>query len=45
VLASAFAVVFTIFIVAAVVLCVAIITWAVRRDRSAWKEWRRRQSE
>jgi hypothetical protein len=45
VLASAFAVVFTIFIVAAVMLCVAIITWALRRDRSAWREWRKRQHE
>jgi hypothetical protein len=45
VLASAFVVVFTIFVVAFAVLCAVIVTWAVRRDRSAWKEWRRRQGE
>ena len=42
-LASAFVVVFSIFLVAFAVLCVAIVTWAVRRDRSAWREWRKRQ--
>jgi hypothetical protein len=45
VLASAFVVVFTIFIVAVVVLCVVIVTWAVRRDRSAWREWRNRRDD
>jgi len=43
VLASAFTVIFSIFVVALVVLCVVIVTWAVRRDRTAWKKWRDRQ--
>ncbi len=43
VLASAFAVLFTIFLVALGVLCVVIVTWAIRRDRSSWKQWRDRQ--
>jgi hypothetical protein len=43
VLASAFAVLFTIFVVALGVLCVVIVTWAIRRDRSSWREWRERQ--
>jgi ABC-type Fe3+ transport system permease subunit len=45
VLGSAFAVVFGLFVVALAVLCVVIVTWAVRRDRSRWKEWRDRQGE
>jgi hypothetical protein len=43
VLASAFALVFGVFLVALAVLCVVIITWAVRRDRARWREWRARQ--
>jgi len=43
VLASAFVVVFVVFVVAFVVLCAVIITWAVRRDRAKWREWRDRQ--
>ena len=42
-LASAFAIVFGVFLVAFVVLCIVVITWAVRRDRSRWREWRDRQ--
>jgi hypothetical protein len=34
VIASAFAVVFGIFVAALVVLCGIIVTWAVRRDRA-----------
>jgi ABC-type Fe3+ transport system permease subunit len=45
VLASAFALVFGIFVAAFVVLCVVIIVWAVRRDRASWREWRDRRNE
>jgi hypothetical protein len=45
VLASAFAVVFSIFLVALAVLCVAVIVWAVRRDRSNWRDWHSRRGE
>ncbi|HEY8080455.1 MAG TPA: hypothetical protein VIE15_00080 [Acidimicrobiales bacterium] len=44
-LASAFALVFGIFVAAFVVLCVVIIVWAVRRDRASWREWRDRRNE
>jgi hypothetical protein len=40
--ASAFAIVFGVFIAAMVVLCVVIVTWAIRRDRMKWREWRER---
>jgi len=43
VLASAFAIVFGVFIVAFAVLCVVIVTWAVRGDRSRWREWKDRR--
>jgi hypothetical protein len=43
VIASAFAVVFGIFIGALVVLCGFIVTWALRRDRANWREWRQRR--
>lgn len=43
--ASAFALVFGIFVAAFVVLCVVIIVWAVRRDRASWREWRDRRNE
>jgi hypothetical protein len=43
VLASAFTVVFTIFLVAFAILCVVIVTWALRRDRAGWRAWRERQ--
>jgi hypothetical protein len=42
VVASAFDLVFGGFVVAMAVLCVLIVTWAVRRDRSSWREWRER---
>jgi ABC-type Fe3+ transport system permease subunit len=45
VVASAFALVFGIFVAAFVVLCVVIIVWAVRRDRASWREWRQRQDK
>jgi hypothetical protein len=45
VIASAFAVVFGIFIAAFVVLCGFIVTWAFRRDRANWREWRDRQHD
>ena len=44
-LASAFAVVFSVFVVAFAVLCVVIVTWAVRRDRAGWREWRDRRRD
>jgi ABC-type Fe3+ transport system permease subunit len=40
VLASAFAVAFGVFIAAFAALCVVIVSWAVRRDRARWREWR-----
>jgi ABC-type Fe3+ transport system permease subunit len=43
VLASAFTLVFGAFVVAFVVLCGAVVTWAVRRDRTRWREWRERR--
>jgi hypothetical protein len=43
--ASAFAVVFGIFVVAFVVLCVVIVTWAIRRDRERWRDWRNRRQD
>jgi ABC-type Fe3+ transport system permease subunit len=43
VLASAFAIVFGIFVAALAMLSVVIVTWAVRRDRSRWREWKDRQ--
>jgi ABC-type Fe3+ transport system permease subunit len=43
VLASAFVVVFGVFVVAFAVLCVVIVVWAVRRDKARWQEWRDRQ--
>lgn len=43
VIASAFAVVFAVFVVAFVVLCGVIVAWAVRRDRARWREWRERR--
>jgi ABC-type Fe3+ transport system permease subunit len=45
VIASTFAVVFGIFIAALVVLCGFIVTWALRRDRANWREWRERQHD
>jgi ABC-type Fe3+ transport system permease subunit len=42
VLASAFAVVFGVFVAAFVALCVLVVSWAVRRDRARWREWRDR---
>ena len=42
---TAFAVVFGIFVVAMLILTVVIVTWAVRRDRTALTEWRRRRAE
>jgi ABC-type Fe3+ transport system permease subunit len=45
VIASAFAVVFGIFVAALVVLCGIIVTWAVRRDRANWREWRQRHDD
>jgi peptidoglycan/LPS O-acetylase OafA/YrhL len=45
VIASAFAIVFGIFVAAFVILCGFIVTWAVRRDRANWREWRRRKSD
>jgi peptidoglycan/LPS O-acetylase OafA/YrhL len=45
VIASAFAVVFGIFIAAFVVLCGFIVTWALRRDRANWREWRDRRHD
>ena len=45
VLASAFAVVFGIFVVAFAVLCVVIVVWAIRRDRQRWKEWHDHRGE
>lgn len=44
VLASAFAIVFGIFIAAFAALCLVIVTWAVRRDRSRWREWKDRDA-
>lgn len=44
-LASTFDVVFGLFVVAMVVLCGFIITWAVRRDRARWREWRDRRGD
>lgn len=44
-LGSAFAVVFGVFLVAFVVLCVVIVTWAVRRDKTRWREWRERRGD
>lgn len=41
--ASAFAIVFGLFVGALVVLCGVIITWAIRRDRTNWRQWRDRQ--
>jgi len=41
--ASAFAIVFGVFLVAMAVLCVVILTWAIRRDRARWREWRGRR--
>ena len=43
VLASAFAIVFSLFLAAAAVLCVLIVVWAVRRDKARWREWRERR--
>jgi len=45
VVASAFAIVFGIFVVAFVVLSVVVMTWAIRRDRAGWREWRERRDE
>jgi uncharacterized Tic20 family protein len=45
VIASAFAVVFGIFIAAFVVLCGFIVTWAIRRDKANWREWRQRHDD
>lgn len=42
---TAFVVVFSVFLVALVVLSVITVTWAVRRDKAGWREWRRRQFE
>jgi hypothetical protein len=42
---TAFAIVFTLFVVAMAVLCVVIVTWAVRRDRTRWREWRAHKGE
>ena len=42
---AAFAAVFGVFVAALVILCGIIVTWAVRRDRSNWREWRQRQHE
>jgi hypothetical protein len=41
--ASAFQIVFGAFLVAMAVLCVVILTWAIRRDRANWREWRGRR--
>jgi O-antigen/teichoic acid export membrane protein len=35
----AFGIVFGLFVVALLALCAWIITWAIRRDRSRWREW------
>lgn len=45
VLASTFAIVFGIFVAALAVFCVVIVTWAVRRDRSRWREWKERKPQ
>jgi ABC-type Fe3+ transport system permease subunit len=45
VIASTFAIVFGIFVAALVVLCGFIVTWALRRDRVNWREWRERQHD
>jgi hypothetical protein len=45
VIASTFAVVFTVFIVAIVILCGFIVTWAVRRDRANWRAWHERHDD
>lgn len=41
--AAAFVAVFGVFVVALLVLAVAVVTWAVRRDRQGRQQWRQRQ--
>jgi ABC-type Fe3+ transport system permease subunit len=45
VVASLFAIVFGVFVVALAVLVVVTVTWAVRRDRARWREWHQRRDE
>lgn len=44
-LASAFAIVFGVFVVALVVLLVVIVIWAVRHDRAGWRDWQERRKQ
>jgi hypothetical protein len=40
---TAFLAVFGIFVLALIVLVVAVLTWAIRRDQAGRQAWRRRQ--